>query len=249
MPGSTYHPLEIVSESGQKSEYEKFREAAKAASPRDELIGLTLSDSGLRCSAMAHLRESWIEWVGDTLIIDVPPYEECIVGSIEDGAGGDRTQTGEPCWWCEERERGEKDWLPSDHKLPDNGDCWHPKSEAGWKGRRLPIKEEDTQQILTTYFRVYDAVCGQNAVRAAVKRIAKDAGIFVPGEAEGERDWPTPHDLRDTYGTKLALMGFSRDEIKNPMGHASIQQADDYIQMSGVEATKAFDEKWDDDLN
>lgn len=246
MVSSTYQPLELRSNGDEKTEYEKFREAAKSGTPKEELIGLTLLDTGLRCSAMAHMRGSWIEQQDDVLIIDIPPYERCIVGTSERGSGGDRTETGEPCWFCETRKSADKDWLPPDHKLPDGGDCWHPKTEAGWKGRQLPIKETDAQNIIETYFSIYDCVGGQNSVRSIVKRIAKRAGIFEPG-ADGEQDWPTPHDLRDTYGTQLALMGFNRDEIKNPMGHASIEQADDYIKMSGIEATEAFDEKWDID--
>jgi integrase len=56
--------------------------------------------------------------------------------------------------------------------------------------------------------------------------------------------WPTSHDLRDTFGTRLALKDFNAHEIKSVMGHSSIEQAVDYIELSGVATTKAMEEKW-----
>jgi hypothetical protein len=247
MPGTGYDPLELVAEEGETTEYEKFRNAAKDGTPKEELIGLTLSDSGLRCSGVAHLTKDWLEWRGDTLYVDVPQYQKCLVGSDNKGSGGDRSETGDaPCWYCQDRNY--KDFLPPRHKLPDSGDCWHPKTEAGYKGRLIPIVEDETAEILMTYFRVYDSVCGTQSVRNTVVRIAKEAGIYeewTDGEGDTHR-WPTAHDLRDTYATKLALMGFDRDEIKHPLGHETIKPADDYIKLSGRESAQAF-KKWDED--
>lgn len=247
MPSSSYLPLEIVSEGNSKSEYELFRESAKEGTPREELIGLTLIDTGLRVSAMAHMRQNWLKWRGEKLYIDVPVYEKCELGSVEKGSGGDRSKSGVPCWYCENRAR--KDFLPPNDELPNDGNCWHPKSESGWKGRLIPVVEDETAEILMTYFRVYDTVCGVQAVRNTVQRIAKRADLFKPAESNNGKNWPTPHDLRDTYGTKLALMGFNRDQIKGPMGHASIEQADDYIKLTGIESAQVFDKKWNTDLN
>lgn len=245
MPGSTFRPLEVRSSGSGPSQLEQFRSAAKEGTPFEELVGLTEVDTGLRNSAMAHLTEDWLKWRDGQLFIDVPAYQKCTLGSANDGRGGDTTQTGEPCYHCVDREMEERieEFLPAAHKLPDGGDCWAVKSESGYKGRQIPVQEEDTQRIIETYFRIHDRVGSQTAVRAAVKRIAKRAGLFEEG-GEDEQDWPTPHDLRDTYGTRLAVKGFTRDEIKTAMGHSSIQQADDYVQMSGIEASQAFDEKW-----
>lgn len=247
MPGSGYNPLELVAAEEDTSEYRKFRSAAKAGTPQEELIGLTLSDSGLRASGMAHLTDEWLDWRGDTLHINVPQYQKCLIGSNKKGSGGDRSETGdEPCWYCEHRNY--KDFLPPRQRLPDDGDCWHPKTEAGYKGRLIPIIEDETAQILMTYFKIHDTVCGTQSVRNTVVRIAKRAGIYEEWtDEDGDTHrWPTTHDLRDTYATKLALMDFTRDEIKNPLGHETIEPAGDYIKLSGRESTRAFS-KWDED--
>lgn len=195
------------------------------------------------------MNDSWFEWRGGDLYIDVPAYQKCTLGSGETGSGGDRTDRGDPCWYCRNRS-SDKAFLPTKNRLPDHGDCWHPKSEAGWKGRLIPVIEDETVEILTTYFQLNDTLVGSQSIRNIITRIARRAGIHEVINYSGGKDknWPTTHDLRDTYGTKLSLMGYNRDEIKNAMGHASIEQADDYIQLSGVEATRNFADKWDSDL-
>jgi hypothetical protein len=42
----------------------------------------------------------------------------------------------------------------------------------------------------------------------------------------------------------LARKGFDRFEIKAAMGHSRVEQADDYIDLSGRETIEAFDDKW-----
>lgn len=242
VPGHSYNPLDSESQSG-KSEVEKFREAAKEGEPVDAVIGLTLIDTGLRVGTLSHLTESWLDKSGKTLKIDVPRYQKCRVGNVS-GQGGDTTQSDQPCYYCENRPH--KDFLPPEQRLPDNGDCWHPKTEDGFKGRSIPVKEGDTAQKLCWYFEAFDTVMSVSSVNTRVKRIAQWAGIFEPGD-EGERDWPTSHDLRCTFGTRLAKKDFTRDQIRAAMGHATIEVADEYVALSGRETESAFDEHWNQD--
>lgn len=243
MPGNSYRPLDTEGPPGKPSQVERFREAAKSGSPTEELIGLVSLDTGLRASAIAHLTSDWIEPHGDTFLIDVPKFQKCVLGVNSSGSGGDTTRGGFPCYDCEKRPTGQ-DWLPD--RLPDNGDCWRPKSEAGYKGRTIPIKENDTQQILSSYFDLNDVVAGRGTVCNRVKDIARRAEIeeITIDEDGNEQFWPTTHDLRDTYGNRLARKGFDRFEIMAAMGHATVEQAQDYIDLSGRETEVAFDEKW-----
>jgi len=224
MPGKTYHPLDTA---GQHSEVDRFREAAKQGDPLDELVGLTLIDTGLRCSAMAHSRGNWLRLHGSNPQLQVPRTERCTLGTGE-GKGGDTTDPSQPCYQC--RTRPVKDWLTESERDTD----WHPKSEAG-ANRVIPIRDEDTKQILEDYFRVHDTVAGVQTVKDRVRAIAERAGL--------NRD-VTPHDLRDTYGTRLAVKGFTPYDIKDFMGHADIDQALDYIKLSGAQAHEAYDDKW-----
>lgn len=245
VPGSSYHPLEIESEPKEKPEIKRFREAAHASPPRDELIGLVGIDTGLRASAIAHLSPDWLDHSGEYLSIDVPNSSKCTIGVDNNGRGGNTTDRGVPCSHCVDRNT-DKEWLPAQHKLPDDGDCWRPKSEAGFKGREIPLKGADTAQIVETYFRIHDKVIGRDGVRDAVHRVAKRAGLFEHSvDAQGDNHyWPNPHDLRNTFGTRLAIKGFDAHEIKSVMGHASLEQAIDYIELSGRATKSAFADKW-----
>lgn len=249
MPGSGYSPLQIEPEMGEKSEIERFQEAARDSPPLDELVGLVGVDTGLRAGAIAHLNNDWLDLTGEYLSIDVPQVQRCRLGSESHGKGGDTTEKTRPCYDCRGRNM-DKDWIRASHKLPDNGNCWRPKSEAGYKGREITVKDDHTARVVQNYFKVHDRVCTRSSVRSAVIRVAKRAGLhdtWTEVKDDGEEvthHWPTTHDLRDTFGTRLALKDFGVHEIKSVMGHATIEQAVDYIELSGRATTKAMEEKW-----
>jgi integrase/recombinase XerD len=247
VPDSEYQPLEIKSSGGEKTELERFREAAKTGTPREELIGLTGVDTGLRRTSIAHMNKSWLDDTGDQLTIDVPRKQRCELGTGSEGRGGDTTAAGKPCYHCKHRNVN-KDWLPAAHKLPDGGDCWRPKSKAGYKGREIPIKNEDTEQILRSYFALNETICGKSGVQNAVIRIAERADLLEvwTDESGDKHRWPTTHNLRHTFGTMLAIKGFSGRQIQAAMGHESVDVADDYVKFSGRETVGAFDEHWNE---
>lgn len=221
MPGKQYHPLRT---SGENSEYERFRAAAKDGGPLDELIGLTLLDTGIRNSAMGHMRKGWINLHGDRPEIMVPLAEKCTIGSGPGQGDTSAVTRGEPCHMC--RNRPDSDWHPKE------GD-WHPKTKNA--RRVIPIRNEDTKRILRSYFDLNDTVGSSDTIISHTANIAERAGI--------ERRI-TPHDLRNTFGTQLANKGFGPHKIKDSMGHASIKQAQDYIKLSANDLHNEFDDKW-----
>lgn len=249
MPGAGYSPLGIQPARSEKPQLEKFQEAAYDSPPLDELVALVGVDTGLRADAIAHITPDWLDLNGEYLSIDVPQVQRCRLGTKVSGRGGDTTERTHPCHHCSDRNM-DKEWVRAAHKLPDGGDCWRPKTKAGYKGREITIKDEHTSSVIQNYFNVYDKVCTRNSVRDAVVRVAKRAGIHETSTevkddgTEVIHHWPTTHDLRDTFGTRLALKDFGPHEIKSLMGHENIEQAVDYIELSGVATREAMKEKW-----
>lgn len=222
MPGQTFHPLELY---GEKSEAERFREAAREQEPIDELIGLTLLDTGVRTSEMVHMNPDWlVEGKNKDLGIRVPLGDKCRVGAGPDEEGPNTHKKGKPCFQC--KNQPSKSWAPADAD-------WRPKTRAAQ--RYIPIKEEDTRQVLSAYFNLNESVASHQTVLKRVKKIADKAKI-----SRGI----TPYDLRNTFGTKLADKGFSAHEIKNLMGHATVEPATHYVKLSSRSMHNTFDKKW-----
>lgn len=225
MPGSGYQPLNT---SGQNSEAYQFRVAAKEGDILDELIGLTLLDTGFRAAEMAHMRKTWLKLRTDNPRVIVPYGEKCELGVGDRGNDGGVSQErfrGKPCSQC--RNRADKSWAPDDADFT-------PKSENG-ANRSVPIEQDDTKRILRDYFKLNDTVVTAQTVTERVKRIGE--------RADFDRT-VTAHDIRDTFGTKLAKDGFGVHQIKNLLGHSGIEQAIDYIQLSGADLSDEFDDKW-----
>jgi integrase len=173
---------------------------------------------------MAHMKPSW--WNKQSkqrAQLQIPYSESCELGSGT-GKGGDTSRNGNPCHYC--RTRAEKDWAP-------DGADFTPKSEAGV--RPIPVRDEDTIQILDSYFSLYENVASQSTVTNRVKGIAERADI---------QQHVVAHDLRDTYGTLLAKKGFGPHKIKHLMGHANLQEALKYIKLAGEDVHDVYDNKW-----
>lgn len=222
MPGQSYRPLELY---GEMPEAERFREAACEGDPIDEVIGLTLLDTGVRTSEIVHMNPGWlVDGNDEELGIRIPLGDKCQVGTGPAEEGLNTHKKGKPCFQC--RDQPLKSWAPPDAD-------WRPKTRAAQ--RYIPIKEVDTRQVVRAYFNLNDVVASHQTVLKRVKRIARKAGI--------QRN-VTPYDLRNTFGTKLADKGFSAHEIKNLMGHASLEPATHYVKLSSKAMQGTFDEKW-----
>lgn len=202
----------------------KVRHAAKEGTPREELITLVGLDTGIRRSAIAHLRPEMVHMHAAEPFIQVQPWDEipsgadvCDIGFQRKGApnSGDA-----PCHVCEN----------SDNR--PNG-VWHPKTDTSI--RKVYVLEDDTQQILQDFFSVHDRVGSENVVGADLERVAERAGL--------DRKL-TPHHLRQTYGTKLAETDHTAHEIKKLMGHLNIQRSQDYVDMFGSQLRESHAQKW-----
>lgn len=234
MPGKTYHPLET---GGDDNEYSRFREAAKSGDVKDEVIGLTLIDTGIRRQAMAHLRGDHVKLHSQNPQITIPQSAPCTLGIGPTGSGGDTSakNRNQPCSDCVSRPV--KDWAP----VPDGvtgtdaeeHNFFTPKTQNAH--RPVPIKNDDTLTALDNYFRIYDKMVTANTISRRVKQIGERADI--------DRE-VSPHDLRDTFGTKIASDGFKPHEIKDAMGHANLRESIQYVKLSGRNLHDAFNEKW-----
>lgn len=192
----------------------KWRKAAREGRPLEELVGLTMPDTGLRRSAMAHLNERWLRLEAENPHIIVKAKDECTLGFEERGR---QSTAGVPCKMCRE-ERGGK---------------WGPKTLPG--RRRVWVNEEETQEILEAWFNLNDRVCSESNINRVVDTIA--------GRADLDRE-VTPQHLRQTYGTKLAEREHTAHEIKKLMGHNDIRQSQDYVDLYGPALGENHTEKW-----
>jgi len=76
-----------------EEDVERLRASAKESSAREELVVLTLLDSGLRRSELAHLREDWIDFEVYPPEIEVPKEDRCFVG-----------RNNKPCHHCKDNQ-------------------------------------------------------------------------------------------------------------------------------------------------
>ena len=199
---------------------EEFRSAAKEGSPYERLVGLTLVDTGIRRDTFAHMRDysdtKWYRPAKDPPEILIPAEDECRVGW---GRRGDPTTKGEaPCTQCTARGEG----------------CWLPKTEN--TPRRVWVHEEDTQQAIEKWFVLNDTVSSPQKVNRAVENIRK--------RADFSRHL-TPHQLRQSYGSHLAQTSHTAHEIRDLMGHSSIETSEKYVKMYGPKLKKSHAEKWE----
>jgi len=249
MPGSTFQPLGTKGEYQdgvfvvhEDSEFARFRKAAIEGDPIEELIGLTMTSTGLRAAEMAHMR--WERWLKGEINqgrpnIKVPYADICLVGGGEatKGSEGGNTIDIEPgvCYDC--NNRGHGDWVPSWAEFS-------PKTENS-AGRTIPVRDGETIKILKSYFEVFEKVCSPNHVTRLVKKIADRAGILKETPySEYRSHWPTAHNLRETYGTILAKRDAGAHRIQVLMGHQNIQTSQDYIDLAGRDVQEYYDEHW-----
>lgn len=199
---------------------EQFRTAAKEGTPYERFIGLVLLDTGLRRDAAAHMRDysdsKWYRPVKDPPEILVPGKDECRIGW---GARGDPTTKGDAlCSQC--TRRGE--------------DYWVPKTENS--ERRVWVHEEDTQQAIEDWFTLHDTVSSPRKISRAIETIRE--------RAEFDRHL-TPHQLRQTYGSRLAQTSHTAHEIRSLMGHSSIETSEKYVKLYGPQLRDSHVEKWE----
>lgn len=228
---------------------------------RDRMFAYALPNLGMRASALAHMTREWVDFQERT--VRVPAFQECTAGRY-----------GEPCSECEKRLeliRDDPDAVDTyaDHSdrragqasnlyararrfkryadreglnarlldgfLDEHTGMWFPKTGRGH--RPIPVKDDDTWDLISHYFQFHDEVMvTRQTVGNVVDRVARRSDL---------RRQVLPHELRHTYGTRLAAMEFTSYEIRDAMGHKTIKQAEDYIRIAGKRLDDAFATKWE----
>lgn len=192
-----------------------------------KLTGVTLFNTGMRNITFNHMLPDWIRRKGRNVAIVIPELQPCRQGvddAEQQNTGGvDLHQSGTgTCSACK--------------KSRDDG-TWRPKTKNG--ARTLPLTDglDDLAQLLEWFFEQHDRIpFGNDGVNRRIRRITEEAGI--------DRD-VTAHDLRHTYGTRLARMGYEPSEIRDFMGWGSTDMGERYIEFTGVRKRETFKEKWD----
>lgn len=238
---------------------------------RDRMFVYALAHVGVRASAIAHMTRDWIDF--QSRRVTVPPYQICSAGrggspcsecqkrlellraSPED-VDPDTSPRDGPRSYADPRDTwdGQPNSLYARAKrfqryarraglsrqdlrgfLADHQGMWYPKSGSGH--RPVPVKDDTTWSVIKSYFQIRDEVM---VTRQTVGNVLRD----VARKADLTRQ-VQPHEMRHTYGTRLAAMGFTEHEIADAMGHATTAQARDYVRLAGERLDDAFTEKWE----
>lgn len=247
--GKRFYPLD-------SDEAQQFEQAAHS-DDLDFLTSLTgraLFLLGLRPITFVHTVPEWIAKRGERLVFDVTPYSElhtrdteCTKGKGKIGAknpdGENLHEKGKPCWDC--RNYGETNGF--------DGKTSNTPRTFVLEAPELKQLGEDFQW----YFEQNEKIPFlQNGVNKRIRRIAEKAGL---GESRGYKTLErrgkefevvdiSAYDLRHTYGTRLARMGYNKYEIKSEMGHGSTEMPEEYIEFTGIRKSEVQNEKWNSDV-
>lgn len=251
--GKRFRPLD-------SDEARDFEEAAEEFDDfLTSLTGRALLLLGLRPNEFVHSIPEWIVRRGTRgrFLFDITPYEdipgrsdECTKARGEGKQGNpegmDMYERGQPCSDC--RKSGETDGF---------------EGKTSNAGREYPLDKSPELKRLGDdflwYFEQHDFIPFGNAgVNRRVREIAEKAGLDDENRlgtktikyAGREQEVPdiNAYDLRHTYGTRLARMGFSATEIKSMMGHGSTKMPEQYISFTGVRKGNIVEEKWDSNI-
>lgn len=207
---------------------------------------------GLRSKEFTHAVPGWIARRGSRLVFDLQPYDEipgmgdgeCFqgTGSIGEGNpdGRDLYERGEPCASCR-RSKGDNVYLSKSENAPRT-----------WVLNKSPELKQLGEDFEWWFEQNNRIPFGNDGVNRRVREVAEEAGL---GETRGYKELKTQgtvvdisgYDLRHTYGTRLARMGWEPYEIMDQMGHGSLKMPKKYIDYTGKRKEQMFEEKWDPD--
>lgn len=192
-----------------------------------ELTARGLLHTGFRNGEFCHSRTSFLSdgRIMGKPVVRIPHREDCTggVGSIGKGNPGGQNlhDRGEPCHKCRTKRDGY--WAPKTKNSP----------------RPVPVMEEEVYKLFADWFANHEQIpILHGAVATRVKRVGQEADI--------DRE-VKPHDLRHTYGTMLARMGFDAHSIAEAMGHGSLDMPRNYISFTGEDLMEKYQDNWDFD--
>lgn len=176
---------------------------------------------GMRAGEIAHLRESWIDWHRDMIV--VPRYQDCQQG-----------RDGELCGHCRSAATQMRQYNDGLSQERAEELMWSPKTEAA--AREIPLAASSRAKIVVErYFERFDEFkASRNVVNRRVDRVAEAADDAI------RADDVYPHALRATCASHFAGAGIDIVSLKSMMGWASYQTAENYLAESGRRTEKAL---------
>ena len=183
-------------------------------------ITLVAGRLGLRSGEIAHMREDWIDWRRNMIV--VPRHQACEKG--EDGG---------ICGYCraQAKQRVEhNEEMTLDEALRYS---WSAKTDAA--AREVPFDfDPRTELAIERFFDRYEEYpCSRQSINRRIKRAAEEAPELDPDDIY-------PHCLRATAATAMAARGLDILPMQSMFGWSDISTAQAYIAQSGENTARAL---------
>lgn len=174
---------------------------------------------GMRRSEIAHLREEWVDWRRNMIVI--PRHERCTKGRDGDPCGTCRTQA---------KQIAEHNDISMERALDTR---WAAKTDAA--AREIPFDHDPRAHLVVErFFDEYDEY--PVSCQSINRRINKAAELADGLDAEDIY----PHALRATCASRLASQGLGIIPMQSFLGWAQASTAECYIQQSGENTARAL---------
>jgi len=200
-------------------EVEQLLDVAGRASFRKELTVRTLLETGLRANELAHIKPHWLLEDREPPAIQVPAHEPCDCSECMGRAEHNLKR------WCEAETEDDENRpeVGSDeyHELLEErkNEMWHPKSGSG--ARKAPVHNEWVWDGLSEHVEEHDGFsAGRTGIWSRVNALDDEMDLQKP---------LSPHVLRHTFGTEMVRGDIGISELKELMGHASIESTQAYL--------------------
>lgn len=126
------------------------------------------------------------------------------------------------------------DWQNEQVRVPPEQGEWTPKTTDA--ARTIPVREPSAVRVMREFFKRNERVgVTRQSITKRVKTVAAETDL---------RKKVTPHVLRHTYGTLIAVRGATPQYIRQTMGHADLSSANAYIRYTGTQLQDEANEVW-----
>lgn len=176
---------------------------------------------GMRAGEIAHLREEWVDWRRNMIV--VPRHEPCQKGT-----------DGGPCGYCRQQAQQRVEYNDA-VTLEDALACtWSAKTDAA--AREIPFDFDPRVSLVVERF--FDRFDGwewsAQAVNRRVKRAAEHATGLDPEDVR-------PHSLRATAASHHAGRGLEMHALMQHFGWAKASTADCYLSRNSKNTARQLD--------
>lgn len=186
---------------------------------QSRFVALVAGRLGLRAGEIAHLKEDWVDWRRNMIVI--PRHEQCTKG-----------RGGGVCGYCRScaEQMVEHNNIGIDDALER---CWSPKTEAA--AREVPFDFDPRVTLaVERFFDKYDEYpCSRQSVNRRVNKAAEHAESIDESEV-------FPHALRSTAATYHASRGLDVLPLQAMFGWSEISTAQNYIKKCGENTARAL---------